>query len=417
MKVKSQNFKRTKKTCYFANIAMAASFSLPPLLFVTFREMYGISYTLLGTLVLTNFCTQLIVDLIFTFFTKYFNIHKTIRVMPLLTSAGMLIYALVPTFFPDQAYVGLVIGTVVFSIAAGLSEVLLSPLVAALPSDNPDRDMSKLHSLYAYGVLTVVTVSTLFLRFFGTHNWMYLTLFWAFLPLIVSALFFTSPLPDMDLTQTEGGEKRKWGFGMLLCVLCIFLGSAAENTMTNWISGYLEKALHLPKTVGDILGLALFAVLLGLGRTLYAKYGKNITKVLLVSMAGAAVCYLTAGLSPNAILSLAACVLTGFCTSLLWPGTLILMEEKFPGPGVAAYALMAAGGDFGASVAPQAMGIVVDKVAVSAFASEMSTRFGMTPDEVGMKVAMLCTAVFPLLGVILLLFMIKYFKKSETTAK
>ena len=413
MKVKSQNFKRTKNTCYFANIAMAASFSLPPLLFVTFREMYGISYTLLGTLVLTNFCTQLIVDLIFTFFTKHFNIHKTIRVMPLLTSAGMLIYALVPTFFPDKAYVGLVIGTIVFSIAAGLCEVLLSPLVAALPSDNPDRDMSRLHSLYAYGVLLVVTVSTLFLKFFGTQNWMYLTLFWAFLPLIVFALFCTSPLPDMNLTQTDGGAKRKWGFGMILCVLCIFLGSAAENTMTNWISGYLETALHLDKTVGDILGLALFAILLGLGRTLYAKYGKNITKVLLVSMAGAAVCYLTAGLSPNAILSLAACVLTGFCTSLLWPGTLILMEEKFPGPGVAAYALMAAGGDFGASVAPQAMGIVVDKVAVSNFAADMSTRFAMTPDEVGMKVAMLCTAVFPVLGVFLLLFMIRYFKKQN----
>lgn len=413
--MKSQNFKRTKNTCYFANIVMAASFSLPPLLFVTFREMYGISYTLLGTLVLTNFCTQLIVDLIFTFFTKYFNIHKTIRVMPLLTSTGMLIYALVPTFFPDKAYVGLVLGTVVFSIAAGLCEVLLSPLVAALPSDNPDRDMSRLHSLYAYGVLLVVTVSTLFLKFFGTQNWMYLTLFWAFLPLVVFALFCTSPLPDMNLTQTDGGEKRKWGVGILLCVLCIFLGSAAENTMTNWISGYLETALHLPKTVGDILGLALFAVLLGLGRTLYAKYGKNITKVLLVSMAGAAVCYLTAGLSPNAILSLAACVLTGFCTSLLWPGTLILMEEKFPGPGVAAYALMAAGGDFGASVAPQAMGIVVDKVALSAFAAEMSTRFGMTPDEVGMKVAMLCTAAFPALGVILLLYIIRYFKKREAT--
>ncbi|MBR3955385.1 MAG: MFS transporter [Clostridia bacterium] len=412
MKVKSKNFKKTKYTCYFANIAMAASFSLPPLLFVTFREMYGISYTLLGTLVLTNFCTQLIVDLIFTFFTKYFNIHRTIRVMPLLTSAGMLIYALVPTFFPDKAYVGLVVGTVIFSVAAGLCEVLLSPLVAALPSDNPDRDMSRLHSLYAYGVLLVVTVSTVFLKIFGTRNWMYLTLFWAFLPLVAFTLFCTSPLPDLELSQGEGGTKRKWGFGMLLCVLCIFLGSAAENTMTNWISGYLETALHLPKTVGDILGLALFAVLLGLGRTLYAKYGKNITKVLLVSMAGAVVCYLTAGLSPNAMLSLIACVLTGICTSMLWPGTLILMEEKFPNPGVAAYALMAAGGDFGASVAPQAMGIVVDKVAVSNFAADMSTRFAMTPDEVGMKVAMLCTAVFPALGVFLLLFMMKYFKKK-----
>ncbi|MBE6812597.1 MAG: MFS transporter [Ruminococcaceae bacterium] len=411
--MKTQNFKKTKYTCYFTYVAMASIFCLPPILFVTFREMYGVSYTLLGTLVLTNFCTQLIIDLIFTFFTKYFNIHKTIKAMPLLTSAGMLIYALVPTFFPDKAYVGLVIGTVIFSVAAGLCEVLLSPLVAALPSDNPERDMSMLHSLYAYGVLIVVTVSTVFLKIFGTQNWMYLTIFWALLPLVSFVLYCTSPLPEMDLSQSEGGTKRKWGFGMLLCVLCIFLGSAAENTMTNWISGYLEKALHLPKTVGDILGLALFAILLGLGRTLYAKYGKNITKVLLVSMAGAVCCYLTAGLSPNAVVSLIACVLTGFCTSLLWPGTLILMEEKFPNPGVAAYALMAAGGDFGASVAPQAMGIVVDKVAVSSFAADMSTRFAMTPDEVGMKVAMLCTAVFPILGVGLLLFIMRYFKKQN----
>lgn len=411
--MKSQNFKKTKYTCYFTYVAMASIFCLPPILFVTFREMYGVSYTLLGTLVLINFCTQLIIDLIFTFFTKYFNIHKTIKAMPLLTSTGMLIYALVPTLFPDKAYVGLVIGTIIFSVAAGLCEVLLSPLVAALPSDNPERDMSMLHSLYAYGVLIVVTVSTIFLKIFGTQNWMYLTLFWALLPLVSFALYCTSPLPAMDLSQSEDGTKRKWGFGMLLCVLCIFLGSAAENTMTNWISGYLEKALHLPKTVGDILGLALFAVLLGLGRTLYAKYGKNITKVLLVSMAGAVVCYVTAGLSPNAVVSLIACVLTGICTSMLWPGTLILMEEKFPNPGVAAYALMAAGGDFGASVAPQAMGIVVDKVAVSTFAADMSARFSMTPDEVGMKVAMLCTAVFPILGVALLLFIMQYFKKQN----
>ncbi len=413
MKVKSQNFKKTKYTCYFTYVATAAIFCLPPILFVTFREMYGISYTLLGTLVLVNFCTQLIIDLIFTFFTKYFNIHKTIKTMPLLVTVGMLIYALVPTFFPDQAYVGLVIGTVIFSVAAGLCEVLLSPLVAALPSDNPERDMSMLHSLYAYGVLIVVTISTLFLKIFGTQNWMYLTLFWAFLPLVAFWLYCTSPLPEMDLTQSEGGTKRKWGFGMLLCVLCIFLGSASENTMTNWISGYLEKALHLDKTVGDILGLALFAILLGLGRTLYAKYGKNITKVILVSFVGAVVCYLTAGLSPNAVLSLLACVLTGVCTSMLWPGTLILMEEKFPNPGVAAYALMAAGGDFGASVAPQAMGIVVDKVAASGFAAEMSVKMAMTPEEVGMKVAMLCTAVFPMLGVLLLLFMMQYFNKQK----
>jgi hypothetical protein len=143
---------------------MSSIFSLPPLLFVMFHETYGISYTLLGTLVLINFCTQLAVDLIFTVFSKHFNVHKIVKVMPLITSAGLLIYALAPTFFPEYAYVGLAVGTVVFSVSAGLSEVLLSPVIAAIPSEHPERDMSTLHSLYAFGVFFVVVVSTLFLR-------------------------------------------------------------------------------------------------------------------------------------------------------------------------------------------------------------------------------------------------------------
>ncbi|MBP3388969.1 MAG: MFS transporter, partial [Clostridia bacterium] len=175
-------------------------------MFVTFREMYDISYTLLGTLVLVNFCTQLTVDLIFSSFSKYFHIHKTIKIMPLLTSIGLLIYALTPLLFPRFVYAGLLVGTVIFSIAAGLSEVLLSPLVAALPSDNPERDMSMLHSLYAYGVVTVVVVSTAFFMLFGRENWMYLTLFWAVLPVISCVLYCLSPLPDMDLSHSDGDE-------------------------------------------------------------------------------------------------------------------------------------------------------------------------------------------------------------------
>ena len=80
--------------------------------------------------------------------TKYFNIKLTIRVMPLITSVGMLCYSVLPNVFPQFAYLGLVLGTIIFSISAGLSEVLLSPMIAAIPSDNPQRDMSFLHSLY-----------------------------------------------------------------------------------------------------------------------------------------------------------------------------------------------------------------------------------------------------------------------------
>ena len=409
-----KNFKKTKYSCYFTYLAMSSIFSLPPILFVTFRETYGISYTLLGTLVLVNFCTQLTIDLIFTFFSKHFNIHKAVKIMPLLTSLGLFIYALIPSLLPQYAYVGLLIGTFIFSVAAGLCEVLLSPLVAALPSDNPERDMSMLHSLYAWGVLTVVAISTAFLKIFGTHNWMYLTAFWAVLPIISCALFCTSPLPDMDLSHDPNQPKvKRNGFGMALCVLCIFLGSSAENAMTNWISAYMENALNIPKVWGDIFGLALFAMLLGLGRTLYAKYGKNISSVLLWGMVGAALCYLVAGLSSNFIVSMIACIMTGLCTSMLWPGTLILMEENFPHPGVTAYALMAAGGDFGGSVAPQMLGAVVDTVSASSWAQELGNTLAMSTEQVGMKVGMLTASLFPLLGIALLIYMKKYFKKKK----
>ena len=407
-----KNFKRTRNACYFTYIAMASIFSLPPLLFVTFRETYGISYTLLGTLVLINFSTQLLIDLIFTFFSKYFNIKVTLRVMPLLTSLGMLIYALVPMLFPDKAYIGLVVGTVIFSVSAGLSEVLLSPVVAALPSDNPDRDMSRLHSLYAYGVVIVVVLSTVFLRVFGTESWMYLTLFWAFLPIVAFVLYCISPMPEVNMSNNTKDGKKKKHKGMFLCVICIFLGSAAENSMTNWISSYMENALNIPKVVGDVAGMALFGILLGLGRTLYAKYGKNISDVLLVSMICAAACYLISGFSQNVIISMIACIFTGLCTAMLWPGTLILMEEKFPNPGVAAYALMAAGGDFGASVAPQLLGVVVDKVTVSDFAINLSNSISLTPEQIGMKAGMLTASLFPLCGIALIVFMKKYFSRK-----
>lgn len=411
------DYTKTRRACYFCYLAMSSVFSLPPILFVTFHEMYGVSFTLLGTLVLINFCTQLSIDLVFTFFSKYFNIRRTIRIMPLLTALGLTVYALIPFFQPKYAYAGLAAGTVIFSVAAGLCEVLLSPLIASIPSDNPERDMSMLHSLYGWGVVTVVALSSLYFLIFGTENWVYLTLFWAILPLIASLLFFLSPIPEQDVSSPPTGGNKRRSTGILLCVLCIFLGSCAENAMTNWISGFLESALSVPKAVGDILGMAVFALLLAASRNLYGKFTPDISKTLLFSMIGASVCYLVAGASAHIIPAFLACILTGCCTSMLWPGTLILMEEKIPNPGVAAYALMAAGGDFGASIAPQLLGYLVDRVSESRFAAELSLKTALSPEQIGMKFGMVTSAVYPILGTILLLFIIRYFRRNGKAEK
>lgn len=411
------SFKRTKFACYSVFFIGASAFSLPPVLFTVFLSLFQVSYTLLGTLVVVNFCTQMLIDLLFTAFSHKLNVKIFIKVMPIITAVGLFLYALIPTFFPQNAYVGLCIGTVIFSVSAGLSEVLLSPTIAAMPSENPQRDMSLLHSLYAFGFFAVVVTSTLFLKFVGIEYWAYLTMFFGVLCFLPALLFMGAPLPEMDNANDGDVEKRGGRYvGTVLCVACIFFGGCAETTMSNWVSSYMETALGIDKALGDVLGMATFAILLGLSRIAYAKFGKKIAPVLLIGMLGSAGCYLVAGLSTSVVFAFIACILTGMFTAMLWPGTLIMMEENMPGLGVGAYALMAAGGDLGASVAPQLMGVVVDEVSARPFAGELGTKLGLTAEQVGLKAGMLCSALFPILGAVVVLFAMRHFKKRDTAS-
>ena len=90
----------------------------------------------------------------------------------------------------------------------------------------------------------------------------------------------------------------------------------------------------------------------------------------------------------------------------------IYVEEKFPNPGVAIYALMAAGGDLGASVAPQLVGVLSDKIAVMGLAEELAQKLSITAEQVGIRAGMLAASVFPLLGVVVILVMKSVLKKD-----
>ncbi|MBR3942270.1 MAG: MFS transporter [Clostridia bacterium] len=403
----------TKKACYLTGITMAITSNLSPILFLTFREMYDLSFTLLGLLVVFNFVTQLSVDLIFTFFTKYFNIHKTVKTTPFVAFFGLIIYAVLPKFFPDSAFLWIATGTVICSVGSGLAEVLISPVIAAIPSENPEREMSKLHSMYAWGVVGVTILSTLFLLAFGSENWMYLALCWSIIPLTAFLMFSKTDLPAMQSFGDGKKQTKIFKKGIILCAVCLFFGGAAECTMGQWSSSFIENAIGIPKVYGDIIGVALLAALMGTGRTLYAKYGKKIENVLLFGMLGAGVCYLTASLSLNPVIGVTACVLTGIFVSMLWPGTLIYLEEKYTHVGVAVYALMAAGGDMGAAVAPQMVGILSDKFSLSELAIKISETLHIGTEQVGMRAGLLVAALFPIAGAVCVLCMKKHFKNRD----
>lgn len=394
------SYLRTKIACYTANITMAIVGNLSPLLFLTFRTLYGISYSLLGTLVLINFFTQLLIDLVFSFFSHRFNISLTLRVMPLLSLVGFLLFALSPQLFPSAVYLGLVIGTVIFSVSSGLAEVLISPTIAALPAENPDHEMSKLHSIYAWGAVGVIVFSTLFLLLVGGEYWQLLTAFLMLVPLTSAILFARAEIPPMQTPERTTGALRflRQG-GVWLCMLGIFLGGAAECTMAQWASGYLERAVGIPKVWGDIFGVAMFSVALGFGRTLYARIGKNVTRVLLWGAIGSAACYLIAALSPFPIVGLLGCACNGFCVSMLWPGSLIVASDRYPAGGVMIYALMAAGGDLGASLGPQMVGVVTDVALANPTLLSLATRLSLSPEQLGMKLGLLLAMLFPLVAV------------------
>lgn len=400
--------KRVKYACYTVNVSMAIIGNLPPLLFLTFREEYGISFSLLGFLVLLNFSTQLTVDLIFSFFSHKFNIPKAVKATPILTLIGMMTFAIWPYIFPSNVYLGFVIGTIIFSSSGGFAEVLISPVIAALPSKDPDREMSKLHSIYAWGVVGVIIFSTIFLLTVGNEYWQILMLILTIIPIFSTFLFLGADIPRMDTPEKVSGIldflKNKW---LWVCFLSIFLGGATECTMAQWASGYLEQALGIQKVWGDIFGVALFAVMLGLGRTLYSKIGKNILKVLLLGVIGGSICYFVSAVTPIPFFGLFACAFTGFCASMLWPGSLIVASDRFPNGGVFIFAMMAAGGDLGASIGPQLIGLITDAALENKFLIDLSAEMGMMPEQFGMKLGMLIGMLFPLCAIPLYIYIIK----------
>lgn len=392
--------RRLKLACYTGNATMSAVASLSPVLFLTFRSLYGFSYSLLGLLVLINYVTQLAIDLIFSLFSHRFNIPRTLRIMPVLAVLGFAFYGLSPVLFPQNPYIGLVIGTMLFCASSGLAEVLLSPVIAAIPAKDPDREMSKLHSIFAWGTVAVIIISTLFLQIFGHESWPFLAFFFLLIPLTSAILFAGAEIPEMQTTEKISGVfaffKKKW---LWYGVLAIFLGGAAECTMSQWSSSYLEQALGIPKVWGDVFGVALFSVALGLGRTLYSKYGKNLGKVITLGAVGAALCYLICAISPWPIVGLIACALTGFCTSMLWPGNLVLATDRFPTGGVFIFAMMASAGDLGASVGPQLIGVITDSAVANPAIASLSASLDLAPEQLGMKLGMLIAMLFPLIAI------------------
>ncbi len=356
------NYKSTLHACYLGYITQALIVNLPALLFVVFKDKFGLSYTLLGSLVVVIFITQLIVDALAIRFIDRIGQRISAVMAHVFAAIGMIALALLPRLMP-RPYAGLVIASVLFSIGGGLIEVLVSPIVESLPGDAKASSMSLLHSFYSWGQVLVILLSTLALRLVGQDLWFLLPLLWAVLPLVTLFQFTRVPLmPAQEESERTPLKTLLTSKIFLIALLLMVCSGAAEQAMGQWASLFAEKGLGISKTLGDLFGPCLFAIMMGIVRTLYGMKGQkiNMQKALFVCSALCIVSFAITALVPVPAIALLGCSLCGLTVSLMWPGMLSLTAGGYPSGGTAMFALMALGGDLGCSVGPWVTGIIAD---------------------------------------------------------
>lgn len=403
------NHRRLALCCYVGMFVQATTINLAAVLFIPLREQFGLSFEQIGRLVLINFTTQLLTDLVAGPLVDRHGPKAYVVAANALSALGLALFAIGPWIMPTP-YLGLILGTVVFSVGAGLLEVLLSPIIDSIPSKVKDQAMSLAHSFYAWGQMTVVLVTTLAIFAFGSVHWPWIVMFWAILPAVNAVGFARLPLPklrqDADRQRLRELILNPW---YLAAVCALGLAGATEVSLNQWISSFGEVGLGLTKLQADVGGMALFAMMLGAGRLWFGLYGgrANTMRLLQLGAAASVVVYLVAALAPVPGLGLAACVLGGLTVSLLWPGLVSTTAARFPRSGASMFAFLAACGDLGAAVAPWMVGGVADAVAAGGGAGWLARLLpaGLDSEQMGLRAGLLTASLAPLalLAVLLLI--------------
>lgn len=378
---KNRKYRKTLEACYLGFVTQAISANFAPLLFLTFRNTYGIGLEKIALIPFTFYLTQLLIDFAAAKFVDKIGYRICVVSSQALSAAGLVLMAVLPDLLPVPFW-GILIAVVLYALGSGLVEVLVSPIIEACPFENKNGMMSLLHSFYCWGAVGVILGSTLFFTVFGIANWRILTLLWAVVPLYNVWNFIRCPMERL-IEDGEGmrpGQLLRLPLFWLLILLMVCSG-ASETSMAQWASAFTESAMGVSKTVGDLAGPCLFAVFMGISRVIYGKMSEKLDLVRTMTVCAllCVLCYLMASLAPLPALGLAGCALCGIAVGIMWPGSISISSQKCPRGGTAMFAFLALAGDLGATVSPAMVGGI----------SNMAGG--------NLKIGLLVAAIFPLI--------------------
>ena len=391
------NYNHTVFACYFGYVVQAIVNNFAPLLFLTFRNEFGIPLEKITSLITINFLFQLVVDVVAAKVVDKIGYRKCIVAAQFFSALGIAGMGFLPNLFSDPYY-GLLISILLYALGGGLIEVLVSPIVEACPIKAKKAAMSLLHSFYCWGHLFVVLLSTLFFTLFGIENWRILALVWAVIPLINGFYFIKVPIAPLTAEGEQIPIKKLFSSKTFwLFIVVMVCAGASEQGMSQWASTFAESGLNVSKTVGDLAGPSLFAITMGVSRVIYSKISEKVdlNKYMTACAVLCITSYAIASFSGNAAFSLVGCAMCGFSVGVMWPGAFSLASEKFPKGGTAMFAFLALAGDFGCSFGPTVVGVATD----------------ILNDDI--KRGVFAAVIFPVLLIISLLFMKKIKEKRK----
>ena len=143
-------------------------------------------------------------------------------------------------------------------------------------------------------------------------------------------------------------------------MLMMACAGASEQAVSQWASAFAEQGLGVSKTAGDLAGPMAFAMLMGISRLIYGKYGDklNLNRCMKTSCVLCVASYLCMALVPIPIIGLFGCAVCGFSVGILWPGTFSKAAASIKGGGTVLFAMLALAGDLGCSGGPTLAGAV-----------------------------------------------------------
>src|SRR5687767_1704381 len=229
-----------------------------------------------------------------------------------LTVLGLAGMAASPTF-------SLLLVTVfVVGLGAGMLDMILSPVVAALNPERRTAAMNWLHSFYPVGAVVTIFIGTLALAL--DVGWRAVCWLSIALPLGLTLAFLPLRFPDL-VTASHGRTSirelcsRPW---FLIALAAIFMGGATELGMAQWLPAYAETSLGFSPTTAGV-GLLLFSIAMALGRMTVGmlEASANAYGIMIGGSLLSVVFFLLGAFLESPVWALAACVAAGFVGSSL----------------------------------------------------------------------------------------------------